>query len=378
MQGLHKEIYDLQNRIKENELKLSLKFTELGKIIIKGDPDKLVNTVLIETFNEIHKLNKVEPQKKKDMQSIMKIEENLLNIRARIKEKKKEMSEQEKETRQHYRNIGESAYHVYKENRDVNNPFKMIFFDLISIDEKLTRNDQGRKDFKEINQMDRKDNFLKQFVNVAKSIFYEKKQDILVSRQNALYAQVGRKVMESEFLKVNEDQDLNELVAPLNTLLSGIEQIKQELSRLAENEKDILQNLHELGVRGNSAKRIKEIENEIAETQKIINNKYQELGRLYHSHSKEVKIQFPEIAEIINIIKLSFSENEAYRETIKKLNARIEIQGIQEKIQKNNKSIENIKMKMEKEKDDILTLTKTNSGYETEVNRLIKENKLED
>jgi len=377
MQGLHKEIYDLQKRIKENEQKIYFKFAELGKIIIKSDPDKIANTVLIDTFNEIHKLNKIEPQKNDNIKSILEIEKNLEIVRTRIKEKRKEALEQEKATKQHFQNIGESAFRVYKENQGINEAFKLIFYELSNLDEKMDKNDQGRKDFKDVNQMNRKENFLKQFVNIAKSIFYEKKQDILISRQNTLYGQVGRKVMESEFLQVNEDQVLDDLAIPLKTLLARIEQIKQELTNLVESEKKILQELNELNVRGNAVKRIKEIENEIAENRKNIDIKHQELGRLYYFNNKEVKIQFPEIVEHLNIVKMLFSENDGYKESIKKLNARIEIQSIKEKILKNNKTIENLKSKMDKEKEDVAAITQTNAGYDAEIVKITKENKLE-
>jgi chromosome segregation ATPase len=367
MIGTRRRISDLFAKIKNLEVLKEYKTRDIGELISEIESVQSESTQFSLILESIAEIKKSIPEKARIIADIKKITTARDGVKQEIASIKKELAQKDKEARDTNEKIGKIAYGIFKLHSRELVQVASIFTTLKRLDEQghgyAPKNDYEYRADKTV---------FNQIAGAAKSIFASYSSRSSLSRYAKAYRDAGAKIGEDNYTKAFADGGLDDLLAIARRIEKERGDLYQKGEGLLKKLDSFKDELGTLGVKASPLLRIRELSGERKRLEGNLASKYKELGELFLDNQHVLQNPSAEITKSCNEIKQILEETDEARREIERLEARIEIDAIENKIGKASSRIEQLSRTIAKSEQGIQSLRQKISELERELKKYRK------
>ena len=213
------------------------------------------------------------------------------------------------------------------------------------------------------------ENEIAQLVNIhkRKGLFesvFEKSRELLLNARlrtkqmlrKRVYERVGKSVCDSDFQEQMQNSELDKVMSPVRMHREAIRQMKEKEQSLSESKERILGELRALNVREGTQRTMRLLENQTKKIEDEVKIYYLILGNLFIEHQLKDKVSDSAVNACCERIMRLKKENENIEQRVKRLEAAIEVDRIEESMTDTNVRIERVKAEIMRLNDELESL----------------------
>jgi len=339
MNEYKKTISKLTDRLQQNEISRQDLFKGLGKHLSILEASLFLKTSLESAYKKIVDSNRELPEHRQRISRVVRNTARHNEISKLVKESKEELKTLEKESSTICRDIGEAAYLSFKKTPDPGEYYLELFSDLAAHDQAIEKI-ADELDQQHYNKRTRP--ILKKLMDKGRAALLSSSKSAKMMALPGLYRKAGQKLCESGLGEEAADKTFTRLMAPYlkNRRQAGkIESRNQEF--LAEQER-LWQELKALGAEKRHQKLVKELEKTTRHIEEKLEQFHTELGKLYCKDHPPSVVSDEYIEESLKKLDRLDKEKNSSKKQIRRLNAALEIERIDEGVNSKKSRIETL------------------------------------
>jgi chromosome segregation ATPase len=329
-----KLIRELQAKIQKNEELLEQKLKELGRELAALPAESCAGTPLADSYQRCQELNNETSTHRRMIEEIQSTSARIAELENLHKEFGRKISSIHKDVESHFEEVGAAAFAAYK-NKPLSQ-YEELFADLMKIDEEIMRIE---KELEHLSSESRERGFFGRVKDKGKAVYLKGSLKAKLMGRAKAYRTVGKAVCNSNLAAELQDPELSRVMAPVEASKDLASQLQQRSEEIAREKEQLSKRLEELGVQDGVSKRIKELQRKISHMQMALSEIHATLGRTYQEHNLSSQISSPQIETLSQGIENLHQENDQHRNRIKRLEAAIEADQVEQSINQANQQI---------------------------------------
>ncbi|MCF7928677.1 MAG: hypothetical protein K9L68_06860 [Spirochaetales bacterium] len=358
-------IQDLRDAISKNETLIREKTTDLGKAIAGLAKGKFSGTPLEQEYERAASLIHTIEQQEENLETVQQSSEELENVKKEIAETENRLKETGNRIEAAYANIGAAAFTAYWPNREQFSRYAELFSELSEMAKREEENKSGQTSSPGGSSPGGSGKkFFDKALNTGRQI-----AESITSKTRDLYRQpllkrTGERVVESDFPDVAGDSELDQLMNPVKEDLGEYNTYKQSVEELKERKVELEKKIRDSGVVDSTWNPERRLNAQIEKNREMLSHVYFELGSQYLANKPEQLNDVNEVTELASEIDKTKKKNAEYNNQIERLNAAIEIDKLEERIQNSYQSISSLNEKIQMEKQNVEDLEQKKAELE--------------
>lgn len=369
MNEYKKKIAELADRLQQNEISRQDLFKGLGKHLSTLEESLFLKTNLESAYKKIVDLNKELPEHRQRISKVVRNTARHNEISKLLKDSREELKTLEKDSGTICRDIGEAAYLSFKKIPDPGEYYLELFSDLVAHDQVIEKI-EDELDQHHYNKRTRP--ILKKLMDKGRVALLSSSKSAKMMAFPGLYRKAGEKLCESKPSEESADKTFIPLMEPYlkNRRQAGkIESRNQEL--LADQER-LWQELKALGAEKKHQKLVKELEKATRHIEEKLEQFHAELGKLYCKDHPSSVVGNGYMEESLKKLERLGKEKSSTKKQIKRLNAALEIERIDEEANSKKSRIETLETEIRDRSEQVKELTTGIENLEKEKKTLEK------
>ncbi|MFP4114598.1 MAG: hypothetical protein ACLFUA_09510 [Spirochaetales bacterium] len=294
---------------------------------------------------------------------IVAIGERLQEISSARSELQKRHKEIGAELDPHYRTIGENAFRVFRDNPLVDQEYAEIFTPLLDAHEELK---QIRADLDTVESQVSEKPFLEKMVLRGRLIVLRNRLSMRETQLERLHREAGKQISATAFMTTIGDPELDRTAGPFLDLMDESQRLEHEIAAL-DDERSALENeLEKLGVGKRPATRLREIDEQIADSERERADALAAIARSA-AGSDLVSEMSSDVQDALAVVAEAEREREETRARLERLDAALEAERLAGDVDQIETSIARKRSQIETLQKEIAELESRKDGLQARV-----------
>lgn len=368
MSNFRQLIKGIQKKLDQTIASTETQMHLLGEHLSRIDPLKIgkspLKNLYLKSRDVINNCTKLQEtiEKLKELVSLLAdVDNELRGVRS-------EMSIAEKEIPTYLQQVGIASLKVYQNNHAQGKPYNDLFADAV-------RSEKGiRRIEKQIAGSQLNSRIWLKAIGAGKRIclgMFLKTNNL---RQTRMLQSVGEKVCEGDFSDQMADEELSRVMEPVGEARREIQRLGASEEKLKEKKMILKQEIAQIGTTGDPRRAMKEMTARLKKGTEQLGKTLRNLGKTALTLDIELIENF-EDQETIKIVKKVIvlqGEKKDYERQMKRLEAALKIDQIDERISATEAHIEHLKSVVERKTNQINSLNQLIAEMEGERNRYLR------
>lgn len=275
MDSREKELAFLEAELVECQGRLKQELLGVGAAVAAGAPASVADAELTRLLDDARALQVRVDQARDLIAQVQTRAERAASIDAIVRGNDQRVRDAMREVEHRYREIGEVAAKVYRDQCADKPRFQEVFQPLLTLNEDL---DRMRQEVAKLEEEGQKHGFFAKVMDKSKILLVEAKMRYREIDRPTTLEEIGRRVCASKFPESVNDQAFAELMAKIETNRKRAIEIQEETAQLRVEQARLEEELRALGVGADAAARVKELEGEIQNADKQLRETHRALG----------------------------------------------------------------------------------------------------